>query len=315
MIDRIRGWLARVGCLALLLVGGAAGWVFQDRLQRVWADRLRPAATAAMTAVGGDAPTRPAPVRSAERTDSVEPDPSAGEDASAVEGADEGGSGSPGVEGVGTEEETTTGDDDAVAPHPAPDAGAEAEAEEPTERTPDRRIDPEVRLRELFGPGGSGEVRLDSADLARLVERREDYRLPEGVEQLRVHPRDSALEASAGVDLARLLGDRLPAMLQRMVGDSARVSALLQPAVPSRGTLRVRVLRLEAGSVGLPSATIPWLLGELGLPMAADDPRSVELRPGRGLSRARMEEGVLVLARDSAGRRSRGRMDPIDQRE
>lgn len=306
---RIRGFLARVGCLALLLIGAAGGWVFQDSLQRVWADRVRPAASATLSALGGDAPAAvdrrrdapETPVDSAPRADGAARDDSA----------------------VPPGEEVAPG---AAAPAPEPGAGASGAAPEPDEpEGPEERsgeaatgklswetdrggsatrgstaagVDPVRWLPRFFGPGGGGELRLDSTDLARLLEAHRPHRLPAGVRDPRVVPKDSALAVSADVDLGRVLGDRLPALVRRMVGDSARVTALLEPEVPAPGFLRLRVREVRAGSVGLPSALIPWLLDELGMPVASTDPRSVELRPGRGLTGARVREGVLVLARD-----------------
>lgn len=312
---RIRSFLARVGCLVLLLIGAAGGWVFQDSLQRMWADRVRPAASATLSALGGDAPAatdrrRDAPeppVDSASRADGAAREDSAGPPEGETAPGATAPAPEPGAEASGAAPEPDEPDEPAEPGEPEERSGEaatgklswETDRGRSTSRGPSAAgFDPVEWLPRFFGPGGGGELRLDSADLARLVEAHRPHRLPAGVRDPRVVPRDSVLAVSADVDLGRVMGDRLPALVRRMVGDSARVTALLEPEVPAPGFLRLRVREVRAGSVGLPSALIPWLLGELGLPVASTDPRSVELRPGRGLTRARVREGVLVLARD-----------------
>lgn len=140
-------------------------------------------------------------------------------------------------------------------------------------------------------------LRMDGEELGRLVRDRIVPGLPAEVTHPAAVPEDSALRVEADVDVRRLVGDRLPAMLRRMVGDSARVRALVSPSVPRRGTLRLEVRELRAGSVGLPVMAYPWLLTEMGLPLAPDDPRAVELPVGYDLTAARVEDGILVLER------------------
>lgn len=145
-------------------------------------------------------------------------------------------------------------------------------------------------------------VRLDAEELADLLARRVEPGLPEGIARPAAVPGDSTLTIEADVDIRRTLGDRLPAMLGRMVGDSSRVRARVVPSVPSHGVLRLRVREVRAGSVGLPVMTFPWLLSELGLPLAPNDPTAVDLPVGADLAAASVEDGELVLVRRAVAR-------------
>lgn len=145
-------------------------------------------------------------------------------------------------------------------------------------------------------------VRLDRDDLAALLARRVEPGLPDGIARPEAVPEDSTMVIAADVDIRRTLGDRLPAMLRRMVGDSARVRARVVPSVPRHGVLRLRVREVHAGSVGLPVVTFPWLLAELGLPLAPDDPTAVDVPVGADLAGAGVEDGELVLVRRAVAR-------------
>lgn len=213
MIDWIRGCLARVGCLTLLVGGVAAGWAYQDDIAEWWEAR-----------------------------------------APAAEGA------------------------------------------EPSERLAERA---ETRLARMLESGRAGEIRLSGAEVQSLVRYRVEPRLPPGVDRPEVAMRDSSAEVTASLDLVRLVGTELPAMVRRMVGDSARLTAGVRPGVDASGRLRLQVEDLSAGAVQVPSVMLPWLLAEFGLPTAADDPRSVVLDVGYGLTSARVEAGELVLAREA----------------
>lgn len=271
-----RGLRLRLTWLALAALVAGGGWLYQDRIGALWgpdgsgAAGAEAAAASDRTAEGGAGPTPDSSVRA------EEPAPGSGAVGDPEDPPDGRGGVEPGGSAAGGAETGRAG------------AGAS--------REPVR--DPAERLRRLFGPDGSGRVELDSADLALLLGPQRPWRLPDGVTDPGVVPRDSLLEASANVELDRVLGDRLPAMLRRMIGDSTRVTARLSPGVPSRGVLRIRVRDVRAGSVSFPQAMVPWMLTQLGLPTAADDPAAVELAPGRGLSGARVEDGVLVLARE-----------------
>lgn len=296
---------ARLVGLLVVVALGAAAWLLRDDLRSVWNERLRPVArtVAASLAAGVGAGSGSA-------------GPAAGVDTAA--GVPEA-RGRPGVRSGTAQEggrtsETGAADSAVVsggdsspggagAPSTADRGGEVPSAERPDAGSPDRgpAVDPARRLRRLFGPGGSGEVRLDSADLAMLLGPGRSRPLPPGVSDPRAVPRDSMLEASANVDLERVLGDRLPAMVRRMIGDSARVTAMMTPTVPETGVLRIRVREVKAGSTSFPRAMVPWLLRQVGLPTAVDDPSAVELRPGGGLSGARVERGALVLVREPEG--------------
>lgn len=159
----------------------------------------------------------------------------------------------------------------------------------------------ERRLGRALEAGGGGEVRLSPLEVESLVRYRVAPRLPPGVRRPSVTLGDSVVEVEASLDLARLLGDRIPDLVRRMVGDSARVTAVLRPDVPRPGRLRLRVEELRAGAVRVPSVMLPWLLGELGLPTPESDPRAVELEVGLGLTAVRVDAGSLVLARSPGG--------------
>lgn len=211
MIDWIRGCLARIGCLTLLVAGVAAGWAYQDDIAAWWEERAAAPA-------------------------SVEP---------------------------------------------SEELAARAEA----------------RLARALERQGQGEVRLSGAEVQSLVRYRVAPRLPPGVTRPEVTLRDSSARVTASLDLDRLVEGELPALVRRMVGDSARVTAGVRPRVEAPGRLRLRVDDLRAGAVRVPSVMLPWLLAEVGLPTASDDTRSVVLEVGFGLTAARVEDGSLVLAR------------------
>lgn len=159
----------------------------------------------------------------------------------------------------------------------------------------------ERRLGRALEADGGGEVRLSPLEVESLVRYRVAPRLPRGVRRPSVTLGDSVVEVEASLDLARLLGDRIPDLVRRMVGDSARVTAVLRPRVPRPGRLRLRVEELRAGAVQVPSVMLPWLLGELALPTPESDPRAVELEVGLGLTAVRVDAGSLVLARSPGG--------------
>lgn len=298
-----RGLRLRLAWLALAAAVAGGAWLYQDQI----------GALGGRDESGADGAEA---VAASDRTVDDGLDPARGSAARAeVPASGSGGAGDPdedpedapsgaaasGAAGAGPEAGGTAGDppDDRGGGEPGGSAAGGAEADPAGAGTsPEPVRDPAERLRRLFGPDGSGRVELDSADLALLLGPQRPWRLPDGVTDPGVVPRDSLLEASANVELDRVLGDRLPAMLRRMIGDSSRVTARLSPGVPSRGVLRIRVRDVRAGSVSFPQAMVPWMLTQLGLPTAADDPAAVELAPGRGLSGARVEEGVLVLARE-----------------
>lgn len=215
MIDWIRGCLARVGCLTLLVAGVAVGWMYQDDIAEWWEARA------------------PAPA---------------------------------GVE-------------------PSEELAARAEE----------------RIARVLRSRSGGEVRLGAAEVQSLVRYRVARRLPPGVARPEVALRDSTADVTASLDLVRLTGGELPAMVRGVVGDSARVTATLRPEVVTPGRLRLQVDELEAGAVRVPSVMLPWMLRGLGLPIAADDPRAVELRVGLGLTAARVERDSLVLVRREGG--------------
>lgn len=284
MTDPGRGRARAAGLLALVAVAAAA-WALRDDLRGVWAG---------MTGAG-DRPAAEAPAGGR-----AAPAGSAAGDVSAAgaavgERADSLAERAPNP--AGREEDAGAG---AAAPAPGGADGPDREAARSGDRSAPT-ADPAQRLQRLFGPGGSGEVRLDSADLAMLLGPGRTRPLPAGVSDPRAVPRDSVLEASADLDLATVMGDRLPAMIRRMIGDSTRVTAVMTPEVPARGVLRVRVRSVQAGSTTFPRGMVPWLLRQTGLPTATDDPTAVELRPGGGLTGARVEDGALVLTRDPGG--------------
>lgn len=261
----IRGCLSRIGCLTLLVLGVTLGWLYRSEIEAGWSRAV------------------------------------AGAGAAVERGATVGGSG----EAPTSEREPEPGGSDAAA--------AESEPAPPAEPEPSGS---EVRPGDAAGDGAPARfdgaaidaflaapvpatLRLDDEALAGLLEERVEPGLPPGVARPTATVGDSALAVAADVDLRRVLGDRLPSMLARMVGDSARVRAIVHPSVPEHGVLRLRVRELRAGSVGVPSMTLPWLLTELGLPLASDDPTAVDLEVGRELAEARVQAGTLVLVRRS----------------
>lgn len=256
--------------VALVLVvaaTAAAGWLQRDRIQALWSGE-EPAARAG-----------------------IPPGPEAG----GPSGAANPGAADPGASPA----------DEAAPGARRPDDRSRAGREDRVDRSrrESRRpaADPVRRLRRFLAGAGPGSIRLDSADLAMLLGPGRTLPLAPGVSDPRAVPRDSVVEASADVDLRRALGDRLPAMVRRMVGDSARVRAVLSPTVPGPGRLQIRVRDVRAGSMAFPQAMVPWLLGQLKLPTAADDGSTVELRADPALAAVRVEDGALVLVREPGG--------------
>lgn len=171
--------------------------------------------------------------------------------------------------------------------------GAPAAAVEPSEELASRA---ERRISEALS-GGVGELRLTGAEVESLVRFRAATGLPPGVSSPSVVLGDSSATASAMVDVGRVVGDRLPEMVRRMVGDSARVTVRLVPGVPRPGLLRLEVREFRAGAVGLPPVMLPWLLAEMGVPLSEEDARAMDFEVGRGLTGARVRDSTLVLTR------------------
>lgn len=171
-------------------------------------------------------------------------------------------------------------------------------AAEPSEELARRALD---RLTKVLGADAGGEVRVSAAELRSLVRYRLAPRLPPGVSRPDVALREPSLEVSAGLDFARLLDGGVPGLVKGMVGDSARVTARLRPEVPAPGRLRLRVEEIRADGVRVPSAVLPWLLREVGAPVADDDPRTLQIEVGLGLTGARVGRDSLVLVRTAGG--------------
>lgn len=268
----VRGCLSRIGCLTLLVLGVTAGWLYRPEIEAGWNRAVAGAGT--LLQKGDTAAVAPAPGAVAGGDEAV--GPGASPEASGGEGGPE----PARTDADGSSEARTDGDGGpAAGDAPAPVDGAAVDA--------------------FLTAPVPATLRLDDAALAVILEERVEPGLPEGVARPAATVEDSALAVAADVDLRRTLGERLPSMLARMVGDSARVRAIVHPSVPEHGVLRLRVRELRAGSVGLPTMTLPWLLTELGLPLAPDDPTAVDLAVGRDLAEARVRDGALVLVRRS----------------
>lgn len=160
----------------------------------------------------------------------------------------------------------------------------------------------ERRIAEALAPDGPVEIRLTSPEVESLVRYRAAAGLPPGVTDPSVLLADSSASASALVDVERVVGDQLPEMVRRMMGDSARVTVRIVPRVPRPGVLRLEVREFQAGAVGLPPVMLPWLLAQMGVPLSQDDPRAMELEVGRGLTGAQVRDSTLVLTRSATGR-------------
>jgi hypothetical protein len=169
-------------------------------------------------------------------------------------------------------------------------------AAEPSEELAGRA---EERLSRLLRSGSGGEVRLGPAEVESLLRYRVAPALPPGVASPSVALGDSTLDVAASLDLRRVMGERVPELVRRLLGDSARVTATLRPDVPRPGRLRLTVEELRAGAVQVPSAMVPWMLGGLGLPTSGGG-RAVEVEVGRGLTEVAVRDGELVVAREGA---------------
>lgn len=266
-MGRVRGCLSRIGCLTLLVLGATVGWLYRAEIEAWW-EELR----AGPTAVEEGASPAERIATEDGRFGIV------GDSTAAAAGAADTASGDGAATGGGAE-------------GPGADA-RDARSSEAAASAVDR----------FLAAAPPATIRLDEEELASLLARRVEPGLPEGIARPAAVPGDSTLTIEADVDIRRTLGDRLPAMLGRMVGDSSRVRARVVPSVPRPGVLRLRVREVRAGSVGLPVMTFPWLLSELGLPLAPNDPTAVDLQVGADLAEASVEDGELVLVRRAVAR-------------
>jgi hypothetical protein len=151
------------------------------------------------------------------------------------------------------------------------------------------------KLDDFLRGRGPARVTFDEAELQSLLDYRYRDSLPAGLSDARITLGDSTLEASAALEVERLTNGRAPEALRSLLGDSARTSAELEPAVRRPGFLSLRVRRLTAGGLPIPSMMVPWLLEQTGLTSDAD--RSVSLRMPDDVTDVRVVEGRLRLER------------------
>lgn len=270
----IRGCLSRIGCLTLIVLGVTFGWLYRTEIEQGW-----------QRAVTGSGAVVEGPEADGDAGSGARPSTPEGSRPGASGSGDASGSERTAGRGPGG---AGDGEAEGAAADGGPDGAAAADSRDVAEA---ESIDAFLSAEPPVA------LRMDDERLADLVRRRVEPGLPEGIARPSATADDTTLSVAADVDLRRTLGDRLPSMFRRLVGDSSRVRARVVPSVPAPGVLRLRVREVRAGSVGLPTMTLPWLLTELGLPLASDDPTAVDLQVGRDLAEARVRDGVFVLVR------------------
>lgn len=158
-------------------------------------------------------------------------------------------------------------------------------------RTSGKKLDDFLRGR------GPAHISFDQAELQSLASYRFRDSLPPGLSDPRITLGDSTLEASAALQVDRLMHGKAPDGLRSLLGDSARVTAELRPEVPRRGVLELGVRKVSAGGLPIPDLMVPWLLQQSGLAGNHGSARAVALPVPRDLAAVRVEGGRLELER------------------
>ncbi|MCL7971217.1 MAG: hypothetical protein M8866_03865 [marine benthic group bacterium] len=151
------------------------------------------------------------------------------------------------------------------------------------------------KLETFATPAGGDEIALSQAELQSLLTYRAEPLLPEGVSDPVVEVRDSTVVLSARVDPQGLEGLASQEVIERLFPDSAQVVVELWPGVVSPGIPRVEVLKLQAGSIVVPSLMVPWILESIEMPGVESTGVTLFLpSPGR-VSRFTVDGDQLVL--------------------
>lgn len=153
------------------------------------------------------------------------------------------------------------------------------------------------KLDDFLRGKGPSRVSFDQAELQSLLRYRYRDSLPPGLSDPRVSLGDSTLEASAGLQVQRLMDGKAPDALRSLLGDSARASAELEPSVPRPGLLTLGVRHVSAGGLPIPDLMVPWLLRQVGLSNGGGPGRSVALRVPLDVAAVRVVKGRLELVR------------------
>ena len=153
------------------------------------------------------------------------------------------------------------------------------------------------KLDDFLDGRGPSRVSFDQAELQSLVSYRYLDSLPPGLSDPRVTLGDSTLEASAGLQVERLMHGKAPDALRSLLGDSARASAELQPSVERPGVLMLGVHHVSAGGLPIPDLMVPWLLRQTGLSNGGGRARAVALPVPRDVAAVRVVNGKLQLER------------------
>jgi hypothetical protein len=156
----------------------------------------------------------------------------------------------------------------------------------------------EKKLLALAGDGAPTELRLSEAEVQSLVLFRAATALPPGISEPFATLQDSTREISALLNLEQL-ADRMESdaaeRLRQLIGDTARVTALLYPRItgPSRGELAI--MRLQAGLFPVPPFLIPGMITQLGFSTAPGNPRAMIVPVPPRISSVRIVEDTLIV--------------------
>lgn len=156
------------------------------------------------------------------------------------------------------------------------------------------------RIRAFASGEGPDSLVLGTADLRSLIRHRGEGFLPPGVRDPDVSLTDSTA-LLRGVLVASELPERdgggEGGALAVLLGDTAEIRAEVVPALARTGVAELRVRRLDAGSMSVPSMLVPTLLRRSGLPVEEGRPRSVVFAVPDSLSGITVRQGRLVLRR------------------
>lgn len=155
----------------------------------------------------------------------------------------------------------------------------------------------EERLRAFADGEDADSLVLGIPALRSLLRYRSDGILPAGIRDPEVHLTDSTAVLAGTIRLRELATAEAADRLESFFGDTTGVRAEVVPDVARPATGRVRVRRLEAGGVSVPSLFIPTVLDQSGLSVDAGSPRSVVFEIPRRLSGITVRDSQLVLTR------------------
>ncbi len=158
----------------------------------------------------------------------------------------------------------------------------------------------EEKLLALAGDGAPPETRLSEAEVQSLVLFRAADVLPPGISEPVATLQDSTVKISALLNLEQL-ADRVDSdaaeRLRQLIGDTARVTALLYPRVTGPAQGELSIIRLQAGLFPVPPFLIPGMITQLGFSTAPGNPRAMMVPVPPQISGVSIVEDELIVRR------------------